>query len=127
MNIYYLGNQDLNFDNQAIIAVKKLKTKFKEINFICVDPNEDLPFFDQDKVIILDTVSGIDDIKIIVGKDFNKLELSPKVSVHDFDLAFQLTYLFKLKKIKEVIIIGLPMSEKINYFRLQSVIRSIIV
>jgi hypothetical protein len=58
--------------------------------------------------VILDTVQGLQDVTLDEGDRIDGLTLSPRGSVHDFDLAFQLRYLKKLNKPGEVTIIGLP-------------------
>jgi Ni,Fe-hydrogenase maturation factor len=126
MNIYIFGNQDYKDDSLAIILSEKFKNKFKQINFIRVLPNEDLPFIDEKNVIILDTVLGIDKITEIKNKDLDKLILSKSLTVHDFDLGFQLKYLQKLGKIGNVTIIGIPMNRDINYLRIQSILRKLV-
>lgn len=40
--------------------------------------------------------------------DIDKIESSPNVSMHDFDLGFQLKLMKKLGKIDKVTIIGVP-------------------
>jgi hypothetical protein len=47
-------------------------------------------------------------------------------SVHDFDLGFQLLYLKKLGKLKNFLIIGIPMKGEINYLRIQSILRKLV-
>ena len=126
MKVYVFGNIDVPEDNQAIIAAKNLKNKNPEINFIFISPNEDVPFVGEPKVIILDAVQGIDQVELIAGSDLEKLLISPRGSVHDFDLGFQLKYLKKLGKIGEVFIIGLPMQGEIDYLRIQSILRKLV-
>jgi hypothetical protein len=90
-----------------------------DMSFVCVKPNEDLPFVDdssmgsgQDMVVILDVVEGIDEVTVFTEKDLEKLELAPRTSAHEYDLGFQLRYLRKLGKIGKVRIVGLPMKKK---------------
>ena len=126
MKVYVFGNIDVPEDNQAIIAAKNLKNKNPEINFIFISPNEDVPFVGEPKVVILDAVQGIDQVELIAGSNLEKLLISPRTSVHDFDLGFQLKYLKKLGKIGEVFIIGLPMQGEIDYLRIQSILRKLV-
>ena len=49
--------------------------------------------------VILDTVQGIRDVALVEGDEIDRLVLSPRGSVHDFDLTFQLRYLKKLGKL----------------------------
>ena len=126
MKVYVFGNIDVPEDNLAILAAKTLKKKLPGINFIFVSPNQDVPFVDEKKVIILDSVQGIDQVELIAGSDLEKLLSSPRGSVHDFDLGFQLKYLKKLGKIGEVYIIGLPQEGEIDYLRIQSILRKLV-
>lgn len=95
-------------DGEAIKAAKRLNGRVKNVEFIMVKPNEELPFVGEKKVIILDVIEGIKKITVFKGKAVDKLILSPRVSCHDYDLAFQLKYLQKLGKLGKVTIIGLP-------------------
>lgn len=124
MKVYVFGNEDVFFDNLAFEAAEKLKEKIKNIQFIKVLPNQDLPFVDEKLVIILDTVYGISEVTEIT--DVSKFGLSKSSSVHDFDLSFQLKYLKKIGKLGRVIIIGIPMSRKIDYLRIQSILRKLV-
>lgn len=124
MKVYVFGNSDLPQDSAALRAAKEMVEK--NVEFITVDPNQDLPFADENQVVLMDTMDGIDQAELIQGKDLNKLFLSPRVSVHDFDLGFQLKYLKKIGRLGEVKIIGLPMKGKIDYLRIQSILRKLV-
>lgn len=126
MNVYVFGNEDLSFDNQAIKLAKKLENKIEGIKFVNIKPNQDLPFVDKKNVVIMDTVEGIEDIKIIENEDLKNISLAGKTSAHDFDLGFQLKYLKKIGKLGEVTIIGLPMGEEVDYLRIQSILRKLV-
>lgn len=126
MKVYVFGNQDLPQDNLAFQVADKLQNKIKGVEFTTVKLNEDLPFTDEKQVVILDTVEGIKKVEIIDENDLDKLTLSPKTSVHDFDLGFQLKYLKKLDKLQKVTIIGLPPKGEINYFLIQSILRKLV-
>ena len=62
----------------------------------------------------------------IEGAYIDRLVLSPRGSVHDFDLAFQLRYLKKIDKLGEVNIVGIPQEGKVDYFRIQSILRKLV-
>jgi hypothetical protein len=126
MKVYVFGNQDVPEDNNAIKIVHKFSKEFSEIKFITVPINTDLPFFDEKEVIILDTVSGIKKVKLITNKDFDKLVMSPRNTVHDFDLGFQLKYLQKLGKLKDIKIIGIPQTYKVDYDRIHLILRKLV-
>lgn len=118
MRIYVFGNQDLKSDSLAIKTAKKLEGKIKNIKFVQVKPNEDLPFIGEDNVVILDVVLGIKKVTKIDEKDLDKLIVGKSVTVHDFDLGFQLKYLKKLGKLKKITIIGLPQKGDVNHSQL---------
>lgn len=126
MKVYIFGNEDVVCDNLPLQIVEDLKKDFGEIEFVFVKPNDDLPFVDEKRVIILDTVYGIDQVELIEDRDLVNLHLSPRGSVHDFDLAFQLKYLKKLGKLGDVCIIGLPQGKEIDYLRIQSILRKLV-
>ena len=63
---------------------------------------------------------------LIEGDEIDGLILSPRASVHDFDLAFQLRYLKKLNKLGEVTIIGIPQEGEVDYLRIQSILRKLV-
>lgn len=125
MKVYVFGNIDVSGDDKAILAAKYLENKIPKVSFIFVHPNEDVPFINEKRVIILDTVQGIKQVELIQGKDLDKLIMPARGSVHDFDLGFQLKYLKKLGKIGEVCIIGLPQTGEIDYSRIKSFLISL--
>jgi Ni,Fe-hydrogenase maturation factor len=117
MKIYVFGNEYVGQDKRAIDVARELEGTIKDISFVFVDPNEDVPFVDERKVVILDTVWGIRDVVLVEGDGIDRLVLSPRGSVHDFDLAFQLRYLKKLNKLGKVTIIGIPQEGEVDYLR----------
>jgi hypothetical protein len=102
MTIYVFGNPDENFDNAAVKIARKLK--IPGINFKFISPNQDLP--EEKNLVLLDVVEGLK--KVRVFRDVRKIKLSPRATVHDFDLGMQLKYLQKVGKLKKVTIIGIP-------------------
>ena len=96
------------------------------VSFIFVKPNEDIPFMNERYVVLLDTVQGIQDVSLIEGDRIDELSLSPRGSVHDFDLTFQLRYLKKLNKLEKVTIIGIPQDGEVDYLRIQSIFRKLV-
>jgi Ni,Fe-hydrogenase maturation factor len=126
MKVYVFGNQDYEGDLVAIKAAKKLEGVIESVEFIVVNPNEDLPFAGENNVVILDAMQGINKVTEINETDLGKLDIGKSVTVHDFDLGFQLKYLKKLGKLKRVIIIGLPQEGKIDYLRIQSILRKLV-
>lgn len=113
--VYVFGNEDVSVDNVPLTMSKRLATDFPMLEFVKVAPNADLPFADQEKVIIFDTIQGISTIRIFHEQDLKHLVLSPRTSVHDFDLGFQLKFLMKIGKLKYITLIGLPMGVDVPY------------
>lgn len=126
MKVYVFGNEDISFDNQAIKIADGLKGQIKGCEFVFVKPNQDLPFVDEKFVVILDTIEGIEDIKVIEDTDLERVSIGGKTTAHDFDLGFQLRYLKKLGKLGKVTLIGLPMNKKVDYLRIQSILRKLV-
>ena len=126
MKIYVFGNEYVAEDKRAIEVARELEGAIEDISFVFVRPNEDVPFVNERQVVILDTVQGIQGVALIEGDRIDGLTLSPRGSVHDFDLAFQLRYLKKLGKLGEVTIIGIPQEGEVDYLRIQSILRKLV-
>ena len=126
MNVYVFGNEYVAEDKRAIEVARELEGALEGISFVFVKPNEDVPFVDQHLSVILDTVEGIQDVALVEGDRIDGLVLSPRGSVHDFDLAFQLRYLRKLGKLGEVTIIGIPQEGEVDYLRIKSILRKLV-
>src|SRR3989338_6616015 len=125
MKVYIFGNEDLADDNRAFEVAKKLRGNLTDIEFVKIKPNEDVPFAGAKRVILMDSVDGIKNIEILNNEQIDKLILSPRASVHDFDLGFQLKYLKKLGQLGEVIIIGLPTQGEFDYNLIQSIFKKL--
>lgn len=126
MKVYVFGNEDVPEDNKAIEVARKLEHAIGGVSFVFVKPNEDLPFADEDKVVILDAVYGIQGVALIEGDAIDGLTVPPRASVHDFDLAFQLRYLKKLGRLGEVTIIGIPQEGDVDHLRIKSILRKLV-
>ena len=126
MKVYVFGNEDVPEDREAIEAAQKLDRAMDGVSFVFVKPNEDVPFAGEGRVVILDTVHGIRDVTLIEGDEIEELILSPRGSVHDFDLAFQLRYLRKIGKLGDITIIGVPQQGRVDYLRIQSILRKLV-
>jgi Ni,Fe-hydrogenase maturation factor len=131
MQIFVFGNRDLKCDRVSPEIMKKLKNHFNnELEFVFIKPNEDLPFGNlehaSDNVVILDIVRGLQRVSVLNENDLDKLKLSPRTSVHNFDLGFQLKYLKKLGKLGSFKIIGVPMSKKIDYSSIHSIVKKLV-
>jgi hypothetical protein len=86
MKVYVFGNEDYEGDNRAFEVAKHFEQKLKNVEFIKVKPNEDVPFIDENFVVILDAIEGISEVIEVADDDLDKLVLPPRSSVHDFDL-----------------------------------------
>jgi Ni,Fe-hydrogenase maturation factor len=126
MKVYVFGNEYAAEDKRALEVARELEGAIEDVSFVFVNPNEDVPFVNERHVVILDTVQGIQDVALVEGDSIDELLLSPRGSVHDFDLAFQLRYLKKLNKLGEVTIIGIPQEGEVDYLRIQSIFRKLV-
>ena len=126
MNVYVFGNECVAGDNRAIEVARELEGAIEGISFVFVNPNEDVPFVDHRHAVILDTVEGIQDVALVEGDRIDGLVLSPRGSVHDFDLAFQLRYLKKLNRLGELTIIGIPQEGHVDHLRIKSILRELV-
>ena len=133
--IFVCGNPLIDEDNIVLSFLSRLREDFAEIEFREFDPTEDLDEAIagcdlmaggclKKKVYIIDVVKDID--KVLVIDDLDALADSPKYSVHDYDLAFDLKMLVKMGRIEGAVIFGVPAegdAEKI-YAELVETIRS---
>jgi len=103
--IYIFGNPLLDFDSLPVKLLPELKKKFPEYDFIIADPNENLKPKNKE-LIIIDTVVGTD--KVIVFDNIDKIQNSPRYSMHDFDLGFNLKLLKKIGALEKATIFGVP-------------------
>jgi hypothetical protein len=126
MKVYVFGNEDVPEDRKAIEVARKMGRAVDGVSFVFVGPNEDVPFAEEGRVVILDTVHGIREVELIDGDRKDALLLSPRSSVHDFDLAFQLRYLRKIGKLGDVTIVGVPQEGDVDHPRIQSILRKLV-
>ena len=126
MKVYVFGNEDVPEDSKAIEVARKMDRAIDGVSFVFVGPNEDVPFADEGRVVILDAVHGIQDVELIEGDRKDALILAPRGSVHDFDLAFQLRYLKKIGKLGDVTIVGVPQEGGLDHPRIQSILRKLV-
>jgi Ni,Fe-hydrogenase maturation factor len=126
MNVYVFGNEYVAEDNSAVEVARTLENTVEGISFVFVGPNEDVPFAGEPRAVILDTVQGISEVALVEGVEIATLVLSPRGSVHDFDLAFQLRYLKKLGKLGEVTVIGIPQEGEVDHLRIKSIFRKLV-
>lgn len=126
MKIYVFGNRDVPEDARGLRVAEELEDKIMGVYFVFVRPNEDVPFADERRVVILDTVRGLSEVALIEGEEIDGLVLPPRGTAHDFDLAFQLKYLKKLGRLGEVAVIGIPWEGRVDYLRVQSILRKLV-
>jgi Ni,Fe-hydrogenase maturation factor len=126
MNIYVFGNEYVAEDKRAIDVARVLEGTLEGVSFVFVPPNEDIPFVNERHVVIIDTVQGMHDVELVEGDRLDGLILSPRGSVHDFDLALQLRYLKKLNRLGEVTVIGVPQEGEVDYLRIKSILRKLV-
>ena len=127
MKVYVFGTENLENDSGALQVAKEIMSMVRVdgIEFVIVKPNEDLPFDDGQNLVIMDVVEGLTEVKLISDPELEKVVLPPRTTAHDFDLGFQLKYLRKLGKLGQVKIIGLPMTSKIDYNLIHSILRKL--
>ncbi len=126
MQVYVFGNEDVSHDNAAIKVAKVLSGTIPNVAFVFVKPNEDLPFAGNQNVVLMDTVLGVDEVRLLENADLDTLILNSRTSVHDFDLGFQLRYLKKLGLLEKVTLIALPMQGDVDYTLIQSILRKLV-
>ncbi len=122
MEIWLLGNPDLENDSLPFKIENNLANKFSGITFRKIDHlplTEKLP----DPVLIIDTVKGID--KVTVFNNLNQFSPAPRLTTHDFDVFSELKLLEKIKKLPRLIIIGLP-DKGISLLNLEKEVSNII-
>lgn len=104
MHVYVVGNSLVSADNLPIKLLPKLKKAFPRATFNDVDPNEN--FVPEEGSVIIDTVEGMSNVQLFT--DLHDFVVTKSVSPHDYDLGFHLLLLFKLGKLKDISIIGIP-------------------
>jgi len=104
--IYILGNPSVEQDSLPVKLLPKLQSSLPQFSFQHLDPTENLP--EQKHLILIDTILGIKEVKILTETDLEKIQPSPNYSLHDFDLSLSLKLMKKLNKINKVTIIGIP-------------------
>ena len=126
MRVYVFGNEYVAEDRRAIKVARELEGTLDGVSFVFVDPNADLPFVDEQHVVILDTLRGTRSVVLVEGDGIEGLLLPPSGSVHDFDLAFQLRYLKKLGRVGDVTIVGVPQEGEVDHLRIKSIFRKLV-
>jgi Ni,Fe-hydrogenase maturation factor len=126
MKVYVFGDKDVPGDEGAIEVAEGLGGAVDGVSFVFVEPNEDVPFVDEETVVILDVVHGIREVALISGDDIDCFASPSRGTVHDFDLAFQLKYLKKIGRLGEVYVVGIPREGQVDYPRVMSILRKLV-
>jgi Ni,Fe-hydrogenase maturation factor len=126
MRVYVFGNAEVPRDEKALEVARRLRGTVPGVRFITVGPNEDVPFVDEESVVILDTVVGIEEVALISPSEIERFAPPPRGTVHDFDLAFQLKYLRKIGRLGEVHVVGIPGEGYVDYARVRSILRKLV-
>ena len=126
MKVYVFGNLEVPQDGRALEVAQRLRGAVPGVWFVSVEPNEDLPFVDEESVVILDTVVGLEGVSLIPDCEIEPLTLPPRGTVHDFDLAFQLKYLKKIGRLGEVHLVGIPREGDVDYLLVRSILRKLV-
>lgn len=103
--IFVFGNQKVKTDSVPLKILPKLKEQFPQIKFIVKDPTEVINH-QEDEWWILDTVQGVNNVTII--DDPSVFANQSSLSVHDYDLTFEIKLLLKLGKLKKIKIVAIP-------------------
>lgn len=132
MLVLVFGNEDHFVDKKAFEVADKIKKDFPQINFEKVKPNQDIPVekIDENKrLVMLDSVMGIEEPKLFDESNLKNIVPPSSSSVHDYDLGFQLKYLKKLGKLKEFLIIGIPLEKDLtdkDYLVIHSIFKKLV-
>jgi hypothetical protein len=126
MKVYVFGNDDVPEDATAIEVAEELEGAVDGVSFVFVDPNEDVPFVDEGRVVVLDVIHGMREVALLSGDDIDRFAPPPRGTVHDFDLAFQLKYLNKIGLLGEVYVVGIPQQGRLDYVRVMSILRKLV-
>lgn len=110
--ILVAGNTIESQDAPAVKIAHLIENSLPGITFIPWDPTENLPEGVTGDIVIMDTVIGIQ--KITIFRSLDNFPLSPRNTVHDFDLPVALGLLQKIGKIKHITIIGIPASGSVH-------------
>lgn len=126
MKVYVFGSAGVPQDERALEVARRLRGTVPGVWFAFVEPNEDVPFVDEESVVILDTVVGLEGVSLIPPSEIERFVPPPRGTVHDFDLAFQLKYLKKIGRLGEVHVVGIPGEGDVDYPRVRSILRKLV-
>ena len=103
--LFVFGNEYLSGDSFALEVADLLKDECEIIH--CRSP-EDLLDVDDEEIIILDVVRGVE--RPVLITDVDKIKTRSLISLHDFDLGFFIKLMRKIGIKKIVRILGVPES-----------------
>lgn len=105
MRVLVFGNPIAKIDSAAVKISEKLAGEMPQIEFVRFDTSEDLEREGSD-LVIMDVVVGLEKPRMV---KLQELELSENpLSLHGFDLMWNLLLLKKLGRLKSATIIGVP-------------------
>ena len=102
--VWVFGNPDFPPDALPLRILPTLQQKLPQFEFIVKDPHEEWTL--PSRLIIIDTIKGLKSPQTF--RSLDAFKLSPRVTLHDFDLITNLRWLAKLNRLPPFIIIGLP-------------------
>ena len=105
MKVYCFGNEFLKEDSLAKEFADELL--IDGVEFVKCSSPEEVFEEDNEKIVILDVVGGVDEVILI--DNLSQLQTGNMVSLHDFDLAYFLKLMRRMGTLKEINIIGIPM------------------
>lgn len=105
MKVLVFGNPLAKIDSAAVRIAKKLEGKMADVKFKRFDTSEDLEK-EGKELVIMDAVAGLRSPRMVL---LSELELPEQpLSLHGFDLLWNLLLLRKLGKLTKATIIGVP-------------------
>lgn len=105
--IHLIGNPDLPSDSLPVRMKAALAARFPDITFRETDPNElDLPA-EGSETILIDTVSGLRDVRFVSSDEIAAGKA--RVTAHDFDLGAWILLVKKVRTKSDIRILGIPM------------------
>lgn len=107
--VLVFGNIMLKNDSMPIRLMGELAKRFPEIEFKDFDPNDNLEK-EGSELNIIDTVGGINRVTLVT--DIDSIKINRVLTMHDFDLGYNLRLMKKLGYVKKVRIFGVPMKIK---------------
>ena len=107
------GSEGLEGDDIAFLVYKELEGKIGGVRFVkCDSPLDVLGYVDSGKLYILDAIKGLKKTSLFDNiEDFRKTK---SVTAHDNDLGMMLRVLLETHKLREVMIIGIPIGSNVT-------------